>query len=134
MTDHTALTVATERQYQAIDVTDRVIAAVSVSNAAIAVSVPHTTCALFLSEVDDELLSDLEQLGATMLAKHEPFTHARNGVANAAAHIVSSMFGTSILMTMSGGIMQLGRYQRIVLLELDGGKDRQLDIRVIAKE
>ncbi|MGB3909787.1 MAG: YjbQ family protein [Pseudolysinimonas sp.] len=131
MTEITRITIETDRPYQATDVTDLVMRAVPAGHPAVVVSVPHTTCALFLSEVDDELLRDLERVGETLLGQFEPFTHARNGIANGAAHIVSSIFGTSVVLTVGDGTLQLGRYQRIVLLELDGPKQRLLEVQEI---
>lgn len=129
MTGTIRITVETERSHQAIEVTGLVEPHVPPGDAAFVVRVPHTTCSLFLSEVDDELLRDVERVGASLLERFEPFTHARNGVPNAAAHIVSSMFGTSILLTAAEGRIELGRYQRIVLLELDGPKTRTIEVR-----
>lgn len=132
MAVHVSLSIATSDSHHAQDVTDLVATSVADVSGAVLVSVPHTTCALFLSEVDDELLRDMARVGRSLLDGFEPFTHARNGVPNAAAHIASSLFGTAIVLGVDTGVLQLGRYQRIVLLELDGPKERTLTVRVLA--
>jgi secondary thiamine-phosphate synthase enzyme len=123
------LEVKTERSRHAIDVTDRVVAHAS-GDGFIWLSCPHTTAALILSEADRDLLDDLERTTAELLAPLEPFTHHRNNNPNGAAHVLSSLLGTTLLLRLHRGSLQLGNYQRIVLVELDGPKTRtvQLDL------
>ncbi|UTT63683.1 secondary thiamine-phosphate synthase enzyme YjbQ [Microcella humidisoli] len=120
--------VSTTSSRSAVDVTDLISELLEGQSGPVHVSVPHTTCALILSEVDDELLSDYERLSSELLAPFEPFSHIRNDVPNASAHILSAMFGTAIVVFAESGVIDLGRYQRIVLLELDGPKDRTITI------
>lgn len=125
-------TIQTSSDYRAYDVTDTVERLLGNESGYFLVSTPHTTCALFLSEVDEELLRDWERLGQELLKPFEPFTHIRNNVPNASAHMISSMFGTSLLLSGASGSFDLGRYQRMVLLELDGPKDRTIMVRQVA--
>lgn len=120
-------TVSTERTRHAIDVTDHVAAHLP-NDGFVHVSVPHTTCALVVSEPDPELLLDIERVVTEMLAPFEPFQHSRHDNPNAAAHIMSSVLGASTVVRVAGGLLCLGRWQRIVLVELDGPKERTLEV------
>lgn len=128
MTRLTTVSVETSRSCEAIDITDSVLAAVVGRSGALLVSAPHTTVALVLSEVDSELLRDHERVAEDLVSRWEPFQHRRNGVPNAAAHIVSSMYGTSFVIMCDDGHLDLGSYQRIVLIELDGPKSRSVHV------
>ncbi len=119
--------VTTDRAVEARDITPAVAAALPGAGYAW-LSTPHTTCALLLSEVDDELLADLERTAVGLLAPLEPYTHARKGNPNARAHLCSSLFGTQLVLRVRDGRPVLGTYQRIVLLELDGPRTRRLDV------
>ena len=121
--------VSTTSTLSAMDVTDLVTELLQGVSGSVHVSVPHTTCALILSEVDDELLADYERLASELLAPFEPFTHIRNNVPNASAHMLSALFGTALVLFANSGKIDLGRYQRIVLLELDGPKKRTINAR-----
>ncbi len=113
------LSLATEQKVQAIDVTD-LIAGSELEDGLLWVASPHTTVALFLGENDPEMLQDYERVARELFAPYEPFRHHRNDKPNAAAHLWSSLVGTQLLVPVTDGVLGLGTYQRIILLELDG--------------
>ena len=90
------------------------------------ISVPHTTAALIVNEDDAELRVDIANSAAHLLDDLEPFTHARKGNPNAAAHIFSALAGASLTLAIEGGRLALGTYQNVLLIELDGPKTRKL--------
>lgn len=116
--------ITTTQPRQAIDITDHVDQVSADWSGHFVVRVPHTTCALVLSEVDDELLRDWAKVGERLLAPFEPFEHVRNDNPNAAAHILASMLGSTLLLERVDGSIALGTYQRVVLVELDGPTTR----------
>lgn len=128
-----SLTVATTRAVEAIDITDRV-AARRWPDGLLLVSVPHTTTALVLGEADPEMLEDYERVARDMFATWEPFRHHRNDNPNAAAHLVSSLAGTQLLLPVRDGALVLGTWQRVLLLELDGPKVRRVDVTGVATQ
>jgi secondary thiamine-phosphate synthase enzyme len=127
------LSVESTRAIEAIDITDR-LTAEGWPDGWLVVSVPHTTAALIVGEADAEMLSDYERIAAELFAPYEPFRHHKNDNPNAAAHLVSSLAGTQLLLPVRGGRLDLGTYQRIVLLELDGPKRRRVDLGSIAAQ
>ncbi|MCA9908672.1 MAG: secondary thiamine-phosphate synthase enzyme YjbQ [Anaerolineae bacterium] len=96
------------------------------------ISVPHTTAALIINEDDAELRVDIANTAAHLLDDLEPFTHARKGNPNAAAHIFSALAGASLTLAVEGGRLALGTYQNVLLIELDGPKTRELTVRLWA--
>ena len=71
------------------------------------------------------MLADIEKAAGRLLAPIEPFAHHRNDKPNAAAHLFSGLAGTQLLVPVRDGKMQLGSYQRIVFVELDGPRERR---------
>lgn len=128
------LMIQTTRPVQAVDITDQVIRnELELPDLGLLwAAVPHTTAALLISEVDADLLADLERFASTWLTPFEPFTHRKNDNPNAAAHLTSALAGTQLLLPVRDGKVSLGRYQRIVLLELDGPKDRTVELAPVA--
>lgn len=126
-----AIHVATERAIQAVDLTDRLVEA-RWPDGFLLLSVPHTTAALILGEADPEMLDDYERVARELFAPWEPFKHHRNDNPNAAAHLVSSLAGTQLLLPVQDGRLALGTYQRIVFLELDGPKARSIHVGSVA--
>ena len=117
----------------AIDLTDRVLeAAPEFDEGLLLVTCPHTSAAVFFCEVDDELLADFVDFSNSWLVGLEPFRHIRNNNPNAAAHITSAVFGGQLLIPVRGGKPTLGTYQRVIFLELDGPKQRRVDVTGVA--
>jgi secondary thiamine-phosphate synthase enzyme len=125
--------VETPGKVAAIDVTESV-RALRLPDGWIMASLPHTTAALVLSEADEELLADWEALGAGLLLPLEPFRHHKNDNPNANAHLLSSLVGNRLTLPVVGGQLELGHYQRIVLLELDGPRRRAIEVRTLRAE
>lgn len=123
--------VQTSRTIEAIDITEHLHRSALVDGILLA-SLPHTTAALLLSEADEDLLADLEKVATTWPLQYEPFRHHKNDNPNAAAHLLSALAGSQVLIPVQGGRAQLGRYQRLVLLELDGPKERNVHLYSLA--
>ena len=93
--------------------------------------VPHTTAALLICEDDDELRRDLINVAENLFAPLRPFEHIRNNNPNAEAHLTSALGGTSLMIPILKGKLDLGTYQNILLLEMDGPKSRQIKCSLI---
>jgi secondary thiamine-phosphate synthase enzyme len=117
----------TGRKIEASDLTDR-LAALDLPDGFAWFSIPHTTGGLILCEADPEMLADLERVAAELLEPFEPFSHNKNDNPNAAAHLLSSLFGSQLILPVVDGRLSLGTYQRILFLELDGPRRRQIRV------
>lgn len=127
------VTIQTTRKTQVINVTDRLAAMIDSAAHGIALfSLPHTTAALIVCEDDDELREDLARVAETLLADLRPFKHRRKNNPNAEAHILSALAGTSVMLAVENGQLVLGKYQNILLLEMDGPKLREIQCMIVA--
>jgi len=119
--------IATEQPKQVIDVTDAAVNLLKERGDGLAFYyIPHTTATLLMSEDDPELRADLIQVATRWLKGCGPFGHIKKNNPNAEAHILSSMGGHGVTVAVKGGKLDLGEYQRLLLLELDGPKKREL--------
>jgi len=124
--------VETRRSVEAVDVTPLLAGAADIADGVLWISSPHTTAAVIVNEADADLLADVERTAAELLVPLEPFSHARNANPNAAAHLMAALLGRECLVLVSGGELALGEHQRVLLIELDGPKQRRLDVRALA--
>lgn len=123
------ITVKTGNPREIINVTDAVAREVAgVEGGLLLVSIPHTTAAIFLAEDDDELREDYIKVAENTLAGLRPFKHIRNQNPNTEAHVFSSLLGASLTLAVEEGALDLGTYQNILFLEMDGPKDRILKL------
>lgn len=128
-----SIEVKTTSQVEVIDITNAVQAAVRGLDAdgLVCISAPHTTAGLLICEADDKLLDDFRRVGETLVQTVGPFTHDKNDNPNAEAHILSAMVGSTELVPVTGGKLDLGTYQHILFYELDGPRERRVEIRLL---
>ena len=120
--------VRTALKREMIDVTDRVAAVVSrsgVREGICHVYVPHATAAVVVNENDDPnvCVDILDALGRQIpegVWRHDRIDN------NAAAHIQAAILGPSETVPVVDGRLALGTWQAIMLVELDGPRDRRL--------
>ena len=91
---------------------------------------PHTTAALILCEDDAELRDDIVKAAEAMFTPLRPFSHIRNNNPNTEAHLFSAMSGTQVIVAIEHGKLDLGTYQNLLFIELDGPKQREIRCKV----
>jgi secondary thiamine-phosphate synthase enzyme len=91
--------------------------------------VPHTTAAVTINEnADPDVRHDI----ITELNKVIPFSDGYlHTEGNSAAHIKASMMGTSELVPVENGRLQLGTWQGIFFCEFDGPRRREIWIQFL---
>jgi secondary thiamine-phosphate synthase enzyme len=86
----------------------------------------HTTAALTTADLDPG--TDLDILDAfDALVPKLKYRHPHDP-AHVPDHILSSLIGTSLLVPVKSGEPLLGQWQRIILVELDGPRRREIAI------
>lgn len=123
-----AINVASKENKQVIDITEVVKRHTGSEVDMVNVFVAHTTCAVTTADLDPGTDKDLVDAVWNMIPVPEGgFRHPHNP-AHAPAHLVSSIIGPNVSIPVEKGRLQLGTWQRIVLVELDGPRDRKIFI------
>jgi secondary thiamine-phosphate synthase enzyme len=126
------ITVKTRKKREILDITDSVEALLhqhqSQGTGVVNLFILHTTAALTTADLDPG--TDLDMLDAfeAMIPKLR-YRHPHNP-AHVPDHILSSLIGTSLALPFERGQALLGTWQRIVLVELDGPRERDLLVTV----
>ncbi len=125
------ITVKTSSPREILNVTEAIAREVGdVKRGLLLVSIPHTTAAIFLAEDDDELREDYIKIAENTFAGLRPFKHIRKQNPNTEAHAFSSLFGSSLTLLVEDGALGLGTYQNVLFLEMDGPKERTLELNL----
>jgi secondary thiamine-phosphate synthase enzyme len=113
-----------------VDVTARVAEAVAragLKEGAALIYVPHTTAGVTVNEnADPSVRRDLGHALRQLVPADLPFEHLEG---NADAHVKASLVGSSALVPVSGGRLQLGTWQGIYFAEFDGPRRRRLYVQ-----
>lgn len=119
------LRVKTSQKNQVLDRTDRVQAQLPQAGpGAVLVLAAHTTCGVTTADLDPG--TDFDFLNALRHLLPELRYHHPHDPEHAPDHILASLIGPSVLVPFDSGRLLLGTWQRIVLVELDGPRDRLL--------
>jgi secondary thiamine-phosphate synthase enzyme len=124
--------IRTTKKYEVLDITRQVAAAVDaaqVSEGLCSVFIPHATAAVIINENDDmqiglDLLDALDKLVPEGRWRHDKID------SNGAAHLKAAMLGPSKTIPVRAGRMALGTWQAVMLVELDGPRDRNVIVSV----
>jgi secondary thiamine-phosphate synthase enzyme len=143
-TRHTTIRVKTARPTEFIDLTDRVQAAVAASgvrDGLVNIQTLHTTTAIVVNEHEPLLLTDmtamLERLApADAVYRHDNVSlRTTNCVLgerpNGHSHCRALLLAPSACLNVAGGRLQLGRWQRVFLVELDGPRPREVSVLLL---
>jgi secondary thiamine-phosphate synthase enzyme len=120
--------VRTSKKREIVDLTDRLQQIVDESYQGVSgfcqLSVLHTTAALTTADLDPG--TDLDMLDAfEHLIPKLKFRHPHDPT-HVPDHILSALIGTSVAVPVDKGHLVLGTWQRIILVELDGPREREV--------
>lgn len=125
-------TVATRRKKEVVDITDQINALLREQGAQSGlchVFALHTTSAITTADLDPG--TDLDMLDAfEQIIPKLNYRHPHNP-AHVGDHIMSTIIGPGVLLPVDSGEMVLGTWQRVVLVELDGPRKRQIAVSFI---
>ena len=123
--------IRTKKKIARVEITkevERAAKELGATSGALLVSVPHTTAAVTVGETwDDDVTTDVERA----LAAWVPDVRFDHGEGNSPAHFLSEAIGVSCLVPLEDGKPVLGRWQGIVLIELDGPRERTVQVRAL---
>ena len=117
----------TQKKKQVVDITDTVtesLRSLKRHDGSVSLFITHTTAALTTADLDPG--TDLDMLDAfEKIIPNLHFRHPHNPV-HAPDHILSSLIGASLTLPVNDGQLVLGTWQRVVLVEFDGPRQRRL--------
>jgi secondary thiamine-phosphate synthase enzyme len=125
------ITIKTHQKREVLDITGTIEALLETnpqSSGICNLLILHTTVALTTADLDPG--TDLDMLDAfeAMIPKLR-YRHPHNPE-HVPDHILSALIGTSVALPFERGKLVLGTWQRVVLIELDGPRQRELVVSV----
>ena len=128
----TTVTISSQRDKQVLDITDRVqqfVSQLELSAGLCSVFVTHTTAAITTGEsiegTDEDLMEVLERIIPDIKFRHH------HDPSHAPDHMISSIVGPGVTIPFNRGKLQLGTWQRVLLVECNGPRKRKVVITVL---
>ena len=124
--------VTTSGKREVVDITDLIAGEIKKSdktNGLCSVFVAHTTCSITTADLDPG--TDLDTLDfLNGIIPDIKFRHPHNPE-HAPAHIISSIIGPGTIIPFKDKTLTLGTWQRVALIELDGPRERNIEVTVL---
>ena len=121
--------ISTKKDNEVIDITSIVDLEVKgITDGLVSIFSLHTTAALTTADLDPGTDQDMMDAFKEMVPKLA-YRHPHNPE-HTPDHILSALIGASISIPIKDGKLYLGSWQRLVLVELDGPRERELVVQV----
>lgn len=127
------MNIRTSKRIELVDITEDVKSEIHKSgivNGICVVSTSHTTTAIILNENETGLCHDILDFLEKLIPTSALYQHDRIDN-NANAHLKAIILGSSETIPVMGGELVLGTWQRIFFVELDGPRQRTVNITVV---
>ena len=113
---------------------EEALAASGIQNGLLLCNAMHITASVFINDDESGLHHDYE-VWLEKLAPHEPVSQYRhNGYEdNADAHMKRQVMGREVVVAVSGGRLDFGRWEQIFYGEFDGRRDKRVLIKIIGE-
>lgn len=125
--------IQTTTRTELIDITDRVRAVVKesgIKDGICVISTRHTTSGITVNENERGLRNDILEMLETLVPEHKNYAHNRIDN-NADAHLRAVLLGNSATIPIEDGHLVLGTWQSIFFVELDGPRNRSVNVKII---
>ena len=145
MTYFKKIQLETKKQFEIVDITSHVQTAVFESklmNGLALVFCPHTTAAVRLHHNEPLLMQDIMKALYRLVPLDISYSHdlfevrqnvAPNERSNGNAHVKAFLLGCSETLPINDGNLALGGKQSIFFVEFDGGRSREVHVKIIGE-
>ncbi|HVV67107.1 MAG TPA: secondary thiamine-phosphate synthase enzyme YjbQ [Candidatus Saccharimonadales bacterium] len=125
------ITVGTSRSREVIDITEKIESNLGGSGIA-GVFVKHTTAAVTTADLDPG--TDLDYLDAIeSMTPVKKWRHPHDPP-HFPDHLWASFIGPGVMLPFHDGKLQLGAWQRVILIELDGPRERAIAVTILTAD
>jgi len=129
----TLLDIQTTTRTELIDITDRVRAVVrdsGIKDGLCAIMTRHTTCSIIINENERSLRTDILRMLEKLIPQDQNYAHDQIDN-NAHSHLRAILLGMSEIIPVEDGHLVLGTWQSIFFVELDGPRNRSVNIKIL---
>jgi secondary thiamine-phosphate synthase enzyme len=117
------------------------IAKSGIKNGFVTITSQHTTTAITINEHEERLLEDIKAFLNRLIPPDDKYLHndihlrdcPPDEPENAHSHLAAMMLGSSEAIAIADGELVLGQYQSVMLVELDGPRERKVSVQIIGE-
>ena len=128
-----SLKIDTSKNFEIIDITSKINELIDVEEGIISIFSKHSTSAIVVNENESGLLRDLEFTLGNLITDKYSYDHDRIDN-NARSHLKSFLLSSSECLPIKNGRLDLGTWQSVFFIELDGPRHgRTISLTIIGE-
>ena len=128
-----SIKINTNKNFEIIDITSTINELIDVENGIISIFSKHSTSAIVVNENESGLLKDLEFTLDNLITDKFTYQHDRIDD-NAKSHLKSFLLSSSECLPIKNGRLDLGTWQSVFFIELDGPRHgRSISLTIIGE-
>ena len=118
-TKSNSLKINTNKKFEIIDITSKINESIDIEEGIISIFSKHSTSAIVVNENERGLLKDFESTLDNLITDKFSYQHDRIDN-NARSHLKSFLLSSSECLPIKNGRLDLGTWQSVFFVELDG--------------
>ncbi|MDO5832547.1 secondary thiamine-phosphate synthase enzyme YjbQ [Methanobrevibacter sp.] len=118
-TKSNSLKINTNKKFEIIDITSKINESIDIEEGIISIFSKHSTSAIVVNENERGLLKDFESTLDNLITDKFSYQHDRIDN-NARSHLKSFLLSSSECLPIKNGRLDLGTWQSVFFIELDG--------------
>jgi len=145
-TKNKIIEIKTKEQSDIVNLTDEIKSFVkesNIKNGLINIQSLHTTAAIFVQENEPLLLKDIKKYLERIVPQSINYSHDDFGqrtvnvcgdeCRNGHSHCKAISLPTTVTLNLIDGEVQLGKWQKILFIELDRARERKVQVQIIGE-
>lgn len=110
----------------------RIVATSGIAEGFCLVSTMHITSAVYVNDLEDGLIEDIHEW-LRGLAPTKDYRHHQTGEDNGEAHLKNLILHHQVILPITNGRLDLGRWQQVFYAEFDGGRRKRVIVKAIGE-
>lgn len=130
------ITFRTNKHREYIHITPQVEAIVAkseVKEGMVLVSAMHTTAGVYVNDNESGLIEDIDQWLEKLAPFNKNYQHHQTGEDNGDSHLKALLIHHEVIVPITAGKLDFGRWQRIFYAEFDGRRDKRVVVKVMGE-
>ncbi|MGI9102821.1 MAG: secondary thiamine-phosphate synthase enzyme YjbQ [Terriglobales bacterium] len=130
------LTFHTRKHREYVHITPQVETAVSssgISDGMVLVSAMHITAGVYVNDNEDGLIGDIDHWLEQLAPYRHDYQHHATGENNGDSHLKAILVHHQVILPITKGRLDLGRWQRVFYAEFDGQRSKRVLIKVMGE-
>jgi secondary thiamine-phosphate synthase enzyme len=112
---------------------ETLVAKSGVQEGMVLVSAMHITAGVYVNDDEPGLIHDIDEWLEKLAPFKQQYQHHQTGEDNGDSHLKALLIHHQVILPITAGKLDLGRWQRVFYAEFDGQRDKRVIVKVMGE-